>query len=351
MALKNFYNSKNVFVTGQTGFKGAWLSLWLTTLGTKVSGFALRSEKTSLYSLIKLNKKISSYYGDIKNIEKLKEVLKKTQPEIIFHLAAQPLVIDSYQDPVNTFTTNTLGTINLLEAARGIKSIKSIVIITTDKCYQNKEWDWPYRESDRLGGHDPYSASKAMAELATHSYKKSFFENENIGIATARAGNVIGGGDFGKHRLIPDIIRSIENKESLTLRSPDSIRPWQHVLDCLHGYLLLGKNLYQNPQKFSTSFNFGPKKTHTVNKITKRLTSEIGFENNINIEKRNYHEARILKLDTSKAEAMLNWKSFLSINATIKLTSLWYKSYLQKGDLEKESLKQIKVFNKLIHDN
>jgi len=351
MALKNFYNSKKVFVTGQTGFKGAWLSLWLHTLGAKVNGFALKPEKSSLYYLIKLNKKVNSYYGNLKNIKKLKEALQKSQPEIIFHLAAQPLVIDSYQDPINTFTTNAIGTINLLEAARGVKSIKSIIIITTDKCYQNKEWDWPYREDDKLGGHDPYSASKAMAELATESYKKSFFENENIGIATARAGNVIGGGDFGKHRLIPDIIRSIENRESLTLRSPDSIRPWQHVLDCLHGYLLLGQHLYKDPQKFSTSFNFGPRETHTVNKITKRLTSEIGFDNKIKTKTGNYHEAKILKLDTSKSEAMMNWQPFLNINETIKLTSLWYKSYLQKGDLEKESLKHIKVFNKIIHDN
>ncbi|MDA0902621.1 MAG: CDP-glucose 4,6-dehydratase, partial [Proteobacteria bacterium] len=280
VSLQEFYKDKKVFVTGHTGFKGSWFSLLLKSLGSDVTGYALDPETTrdSLFRLAKIDGKIKSHIADIRNFNSLKEILEETKPDIIFHLAAQPLVRESYKYPIYNYETNVMGTVNLLEAAKDLKSLKALVNVTTDKCYENKEWQWPYRENDPLGGYDPYSASKACSEIVTNSYRKSFFEVKNIGLASARAGNVIGGGDFSKDRIIPDIVESIKNNQNVTLRNPNAVRPWQHVLDVLYGYLLLGQKLYENPKEFSESFNFSPIENKEVNveEVVNSFISAIG---------------------------------------------------------------------------
>ena len=334
-----FYKNKKVFITGHTGFKGSWLCLLLKELGSNVTGYALapKSDNESLFNLAGINKKVDSHIADIRDYKKLKEILQSSKPDIIFHLAAQPLVRDSYEDPIYNYETNVMGTVNLLEAARDLKSLKAFVNITTDKCYENKEWLWPYRETDALGGHDPYSASKACSEIITSSYRKSFFEELNIGLSSARAGNVIGGGDFSKDRIIPDIIRSIKDNQKVILRNPNAVRPWQHVLDVLYGYLLLGQNLYNNPKEFSESFNFSPleNKEVVVEEVTKKFISSIGKGSyEIDSSKANLHEANMLKLDCSKAFRMLNWTPKFKTMEAISQTAIWYKNYLEKSDIE-----------------
>ena len=255
----NFWSGRSVFLTGHTGFKGGWLALWLTEMGAKVYGYSLDATTSpNFFKIVNLKDKIeNSTIGDIRNLSDLIKSIKAAKPSIIFHMAAQAIVRKSYDDPIETYTTNVIGTVNILEAARKVDTVEAIINITTDKCYENKEWNRPYQETDRLGGFDPYSSSKACSELVTDAYRNSFLKTE-IKVATARAGNVIGGGDWAQDRLLPDFFRSITNNEVLHIRSPDAVRPWQHVLDPLSGYLILAEKLIKNGNNFAGSWNFGP---------------------------------------------------------------------------------------------
>ena len=346
--LENFYNNKRVFLTGHTGFKGSWLALWLLMMGAKVSGFALEAEDESLFNILGIKHDLDgSIIGDIRDEQKVTKAIKDFQPEIIIHMAAQSLVRPSYIDPKLTYETNVIGTLNIFEAARKSGSVKTILNITTDKCYENRESHDPYKEEDHLGGYDPYSSSKACAEILTSSYRRSFFEKENIAVATARAGNVIGGGDFSRDRIIPDIFRSIRDEKIVSIRSPKAIRPWQHVLEPLNGYLILTKNLYQNPKSFSKSYNFGPNSDAevTVENLAKIFITEIGkgsYEINANAD---LHEAGILKLDNNKAKIELDWQPKLSFEETIFWTASWYKNYLVKTNIKEFTKKQIEQFS------
>jgi CDP-glucose 4,6-dehydratase len=336
--LKDFYKNKKVFITGHTGFKGSWLSLFLKYLGADLSGYALSPEdgRDNLYDLVGIDQIVRSNIADIRDIKLLREALNAAQPEIIFHLAAQPLVRDSYSDPVYNYETNVIGTVNLLEAAKTLKSVKAVVNITTDKCYENNEWYWSYRENDRLGGHDPYSASKACSEIVTNSYRQSFYHDLGIGLASARAGNVIGGGDFSKDRIIPDIISAICKNEEVTLRNPNAVRPWQHVLDVLNGYLLLGMKLYQVPKEYSESFNFSPLENQEVNveAVVQQFIS-VMKQGSYRVDKSaaKLHEAQMLKLDSSKAAKKLNWIPKYKAEKSITNTALWYKEFLDESDV------------------
>lgn len=258
----DFWTGKKVYMTGHTGFKGSWLSLWLLGMGVKVKGFSLQpNTNPALFTSINIGKGMESEIGDIRNLEQLTRSIITFNPDILIHMAAQPLVRFSYKEPVETYTTNVIGTVNVLEAARKCSNLKAIVCVTTDKCYENKEWEWGYRENEAMGGHDPYSSSKGCAELVISAYRRSFFSSNNTAsLASARAGNVIGGGDWSYKRLIPDVIKSIQNKKVILLRNPNFNRPWQHVLEPLYGYLILARKSYYNPKLYSTSYNFGPEK-------------------------------------------------------------------------------------------
>ena len=351
----SFYKGKKIFLTGHTGFKGAWLALWLKNLGADVTGYALPPEdnRGNFFNLIHLKDLIKSTEADIKDQKKLKKNLEKHQPEFIFHLAAQPLVLRSYDNPIETYDTNVMGTINILETARKIECVKAIVIITTDKCYENKNWIWPYRETDILGGHDPYSSSKAMTELAAISYYNSFFKRKNIGVATARAGNVIGGGDFSAFRIIPDIVEAISKNEAVILRNPYATRPWLYILDVLYGYMLLGKKLFQEPKKFSTPFNFAPKYSsdqYTVEYITKKFIHKMERGSyRYNDEKTYKHEASYLQLDANKARSLINWQPALSTEEAIQETAKWYNTFLDnKKKTYDLAIKQIAEYSSLL---
>jgi len=274
--LRAFYSAKKVFLTGHTGFKGAWLAWWLKELGAQVTGYSLPPEDTrgNLFKLSRLDGAVRSLTGDLCDRDSLRAALDLSGAELVFHLAAQPLVLRSYEDPYETYRSNTLGTVSLLDAVRLTPAVRAVVVVTTDKCYENKEWHWPYRENDELGGRDPYSSSKAMAELAVSAYRRSFLAERGVGLASARAGNVIGGGDYAAQRIIPDIVEAIGQDRPVLLRHPDSVRPWQHVLDALHGYLLLGRRLHAEPALYAEAFNFSPRDTspeHSVLAITRRF--------------------------------------------------------------------------------
>ena len=326
---KEFWQGKKVLLTGHTGFKGSWLTFWLNRMGADITGISLEPNTTpNLYSLLNIEKLCESIICDIRDKELLKSHIHRVQPEIIFHLAAQPLVRESYDSPLETFSINTLGTANLLDSLINLKSLKSVVVITTDKVYFNNEWDWPYREEDRLGGYDPYSASKAASELILESYKKSFFLNQGLSIASARAGNVIGGGDWSKDRLIPDAIKAWQNNKKLIIRSPNSIRPWQHVLDPLCGYILLAENLY-NTKITDAAFNFGPL-THeaaTVSQIVEKARKLYGYGliEYVN-DCSNKHEAGLLTLDIAKSIKILNHYPRWHLNIALEKSILWYKN-------------------------
>lgn len=351
MELENFYSGKKIFLTGHTGFKGAWMSLWLNKLGAKVVGYSLEADEESLFNLVEVEKSLEkSIIGDIRNSAEIAQAVKDFQPEIILHMAAQPLVRESYADPLTTYQTNVIGTLNVFEAARKAGSVKAVLSVTTDKCYENKERFESYKEEDALGGYDPYSSSKACAEILTASYRRSFFEKEGIFIASARAGNVIGGGDFSTDRIIPDIFRSVRSQKQVEIRSPNAIRPWQHVLEPLYGYLLLTKNLCEKGDVFAKAFNFGPNSAAEVNveNLTKLLLQNLETGSyKINEDASKLHEAGILKLDNSRAKSELNWHPKLSFEETIKLTADWYKNYLAgKIDMKKFTLDQIENFQK-----
>jgi len=327
----NFFKNKKIFITGQTGFKGSWLAFILSLYGAKVVGYGLKPKnKFDNFYLLELDKKIKNYYLDIRNQKKLKTILRKCNPDIIFHLAAQSLVKTSYKLPYYTFSTNILGTLNVLEELRYLKNLKSAVIITSDKCYKNKEKKFGYSESDEIGGEDPYSASKAAAENIFYSYLNSYYnKNLKFGLASARAGNVIGGGDWSNDRIIPDFIKSIWKKKKFTLRSPSSTRPWQHVFDLLRGYLLLSMKIYSN-KKFNGSWNFGPnKKNIKVIQIIQKLRETLKSNKKIFIKSdKNVKETGLLSLNIKKSKHLLKWKPKLDINKTIALTGEWYHGFL-----------------------
>lgn len=328
------YKNKKILITGHTGFKGSWLALWLSKIGAKIAGYSLAPEKLSHFNL--LNLPIKNYFGDINDAKFLKNAFKEFSPDIVFHLAAQPLVRDSYDDPVGTYTTNVIGSMNVYLAALNA-NVKSLVSITTDKVYENKEHLIGYCESDRLGGHDPYSSSKASVEIMTDSFRKSFLIDGRMLLATARAGNVIGGGDWARDRLIPDLVRNASMGIKTAIRNPHSIRPWQHVLEPLHGYLLLGEKLIQGNEKFSTSFNFGPKEegeatVSVVCELAKKKWDKIDI--NLIPDISNKHEANLLKLNTTKAESMLKWKATLTHEEAMDLTIDWYSSFYTDGKIK-----------------
>jgi len=331
----NFWKDKRVFITGHTGFKGSWLSILLNKLGSEVYGYALEPSKdNALYNELSLSSSINSTFGNILDYQFLKKIINSCQPEIIFHMAAQPLVRDSYVIPLETIQTNAIGTANLLDIVRGTPTVKALVNITTDKCYENEELGIPFKETDPLGGRDPYSASKACSEIITHAFRQSFFLNSNCKIATARAGNVIGGGDWSNNRLIPDMVMSLKESRNIILRNPNSIRPWQHVLDPLFGYIRLAEYL-SNHKKFDSAWNFGPSKQGFIDvyNLTKKFVSYWEFDEEIKIEEnlQEPYESKILKLDISKARAELNWEPIFDIDETIKITSEWYKNFYKDG--------------------
>jgi CDP-glucose 4,6-dehydratase len=349
-----FWSGRRVFITGHTGFKGAWLSFWLHSMGAKVGGYSLTpSEEPNLYSILQVESLIErSFFADIRKLGDLKAALIDFQPDILIHMAAQSLVRTSYIDPIDTFSTNVMGTVNILEAIRDINSVRAALIVTSDKCYENREWIWGYRESDSMGGFDPYSSSKGCAELVTAAYRQSFFSNPgNLAfckhIASARAGNVIGGGDWSVDRLIPDAIRAFIANEPLILRNPGSTRPWQHVLEPLSGYLMLAQELYKNRNEFATSWNFGPGDggTCSVKNAVDILAHEMGCPMHlIRIEGSDMHEAEKLKLDCSKAKMYLGWEPRWDLVSTIQATAEWYRGFLSKKNMIDVTLNQIGRF-------
>ena len=321
------YKNKKVLVTGHTGFKGSWLALWLTKLGAEVAGYSLPPEELSHFNL--LNLPIKNYFADINDENSLTKAFNEFAPDIIFHLAAQPLVRESYDDPMGTYKTNVLGSLNVYMAAVKSKT-KALVSITTDKVYENNEEDISFSEGDRLGGHDPYSSSKACVEIMTDSFRKSFLRDDKMLLATTRAGNVIGGGDWARDRLIPDLVRNASNNKKTEIRNPNSTRPWQHVLEPLHGYLLLGEKLLLNKKEFATSFNFGPNpegvaSVSQVFEMAQKKWDKIGIE--LIPDRSHKHEANLLKLDISKAADMLDWRPALTCEEAISLSINWYFSY------------------------
>ena len=352
----DFYRGKSVLVTGHTGFKGSWLSLWLNELGASVTGLAMPADTDpSHFELIGLVNRMRHIEGDIRNINDVKQAFSIAKPEIVFHLAAQALVRDSYSDPKTTFDTNIGGTINILETIRNSSTVRAAVIVTSDKCYENKEWVWGYRESDPLGGYDPYSASKGAAEIVCSAYRHSYFdkngEGPHLGLATARAGNVIGGGDWAKDRIIPDCVRALSGTEPIVVRNPEAIRPWQHVLDPLCGYLLIGARLWENPGKYCGSWNFGPQTTSqiTVRNLVERFIDAWGSgEIQAPPLKHTLHEANRLNLNIDKAVFELKWQPILDGSTAIDWTVNWYKSCRQFNNTFFElSVRQIREFIKL----
>jgi len=349
MVISEFYKNKRILITGDTGFKGSWLALWLNSLGAKVYGYALPAEiGNAHFNLLNLPNDITHIDGNLLDFDKLNQTFQDVQPKIVFHLAAQALVRLSYDKPQLTFETNVTGSVNILEAVRKTNSVKSLIYVTSDKCYKNKEWIWGYRENDELGGHDPYSASKAAAEIVFSSYRDSFFsKNKNIGVASVRAGNVIGGGDWALDRIIPDCIRSIMNKKEIEIRNPNATRPWQHVLEPLSGYMLLAKKLYEDPTQFSGSWNFGPtiESIKTVKELTEKTIGIFGKGSVIigNTDKQK-HEAGLLHLNCDKSNHQLAWNPVWNFEQTVKATIEWYKNYLNGENPKLLSLKNIDQF-------
>ncbi len=347
----NVYNGKTVLVTGHTGFKGSWLSIWLTMLGAKVVGYSLEpySERGNFEACHLHDRLYADIRGDVRDFEKLNETIKTHKPEIIFHLAAQALVRTAYQHPRETYETNIMGSINVLEAVRQNECVKTVVMITSDKCYENVEQIWGYKETDRMGGYDPYSASKGCAELAISSYRNSYFNPKDYAkhgkaIASVRAGNVIGGGDWSDNRLIPDCIRFIEAGKNIEIRNPIATRPWEHVLEPLSGYLKVGQKLIENPVEYATSFNFGPhiSANKTVLEVVRRLVEYYGKGKVVDASDPNaVHENTLLNLDVTKAYVMLQWEAKWGLQEAVEKTVDWYKEALNSQDMYDFCVKQI----------
>lgn len=344
----DFWRGKRVFVSGHTGFKGGWLCLWLQSMGAEVHGYALQPPTDPNFFTVAgvENGMASSTIADIRNYENLLAAIKSARPEIVLHLAAQPLVRYSYQNPVETFNVNVMGVVHLLEVVRTTGGVKAVVNVTTDKCYENREWPWGYRENEPMGGHDPYSSSKGCAELVTAAYRSSFFTEPGVAVATARAGNVIGGGDWAADRLLPDFLRAIDSGAALTIRAPGAIRPWQHVLEPLSGYLTLAEHLYLHGSAFAEPWNFGPADddAQTVGWIVEHLAScNPGMAWHCDTSSQP-HEANYLKLDSSKARSRLAWKPRWGLPTALDKTLKWHQAWRSRQDMRTVSLAQISEY-------
>lgn len=352
----NTWNGRRVFITGHTGFKGGWLALWLAYRGAIVRGFGLPPETNpSMFSSAQVSHVVDSVEGDIRDFEHLRSSLTEFAPEIVFHLAAQPLVRRSYFDPLSTYAINVMGTAHVLEAVRGAESVRAVVCVTTDKCYENHEWVWPYRETDRLGGHDPYSSSKACAEILSAAYHRSFLSVRGpslnpVALCTARAGNVIGGGDWSEDRLLPDLIRGLQSKRPVLIRHSKAVRPWQHVLDPLYGYILLAERLLHEPSRTSGAFNFGPSESDlwTVEQIANLAVAKWGGDTGWTTDSNpTVHEAHVLRLDSSRARSELQWKPKLTTEAALDWTIDWYRTAAECSDMSRETVRQIERYEKI----
>jgi len=347
----NFWNGRRVFLTGHTGFKGSWLSLWLQSLGAHVTGYALNPPTSpNLFEVANVASGMTSIIGNVQDKDHLSKILEQTRPEIVIHMAAQPLVRYSYENPVETYATNVMGTVNLLESIKQQDSVKVVLNVTSDKCYENREWVWGYREDEPMGGYDPYSNSKGCSELVTAAYRCSYFNPEKypehgVAVGSARAGNVIGGGDWASDRLIPDFIRSIVAGKTVIIRNPSAIRPWQHVLEPLSGYLLLAEAMYKKGPEFSQAWNFGPNDidAKSVEWIVNCLVSLWGDKASFKVDQNsaNFHEARFLKLDCSKARTILGWNSKWNASEAIERICAWHKAHLSGSDMRLYTLNEI----------
>jgi CDP-glucose 4,6-dehydratase len=352
-----FWKNRRVLITGHTGFKGSWLSLWLQHLGADVCGYALEPPtKPSLYNDAQVGNGMRSVIADIRDLASLQQTFVEFRPEIVLHLAAQPLVRASYEDPLGTYATNVMGTANLLEAVRCTKYVRAVVVVTTDKCYENKEWCWGYRESDALGGYDPYSNSKACAEFVVSAYRNSFFNptkygDHQVALASVRAGNVIGGGDWATDRLIPDIFRALGDDRQIHIRNPHAIRPWQYVLEPLRGYLLIAQKLCERGAEFGEAWNFGPelsdaKPVEWIVSYLAQMWGE-GAQWRIDDNREHPHEAQLLRLDWSKAASRLGWSPALHLDQALQMTVEWYKGHSQGKEMRAFTLQQIEAFSRL----
>lgn len=351
----SFWNNKRVFLTGHTGFKGSWLSLWLQQLGAKVTGYALNPPtEQNLFEIANVAHNMNSCLGDIRDYNALKKALDQASPEIVIHMAAQSLVHQSYENPVDTYFINIMGTVYLLEAIRFTKNIKAVIVVTSDKCYENREWLWGYRENEPMGGYDPYSNSKGCAELVTAAYRSSFFNldhHSNVAISTARAGNVIGGGDWAKDRLVPDIMKAFEQNHEMQIRNPSAIRPWQHVLEPLSGYLTLAEALYNFGPDFAEAWNFGPneEESRTVTWVVETLAKYWGQKAKWkSCLETNFHEANFLRLDISKAKSRLRWKPRLDLEQSLEMTVEWYQKRRAGNNMRDFTLQQILNYQALL---
>ena len=357
---KNIYKNKEVLITGHTGFKGSWLSLWFTRLGAKVIGYSLEPPtEPNLFESIGLEDKITHIIGDVRDEKHLISAFEKYQPEFIFHLAAQAIVRRSYYEPKLTYETNVMGTVNVLEAVRRIKSVRVCIIVTSDKCYENREWVYGYRETDPLGGYDPYSSSKGCAELVTAAYRKSFFnpkdygETHNVALSSVRAGNVIGGGDWGEDRIIPDCMGALSKGETIVIRNPSAIRPWQYVLEPLSGYLLLGTLMYKDGTRYGDAWNFGPNDESiiTVEELVKLVIKHWGSGSYTIDTSTHPHEAGFLKLDISKARSLLGWRPIYDVHEAVERTINWYKNFYNGiGELYENTVKEIREYANRMSD-
>jgi len=350
----SFWNGKRVFLTGHTGFKGGWLLLWLSSMGAKVTGYGLVPNTTpNFFEVARVSTDLEqSHIADIRDLEKVQKAMADARPDIVIHMAAQPLVRYSYANPVETYATNVMGTVHVLESIRHLDCVRAAVIVTTDKCYDNKEWVWGYRESEPMGGHDPYSNSKGCAELVTSAYRQSYFSPEKfnqhqVAIATARAGNVIGGGDWSEDRLIPDAIKAFEADKALVIRNPLATRPWQHVLEPLSGYLVLAQSLYQGGAKFDGAWNFGPRDedARSVQEVVNLLIKDWGSAATWTQDQSEQpHEAHSLKLDCSKVRQYLDWVPRWNLEQAIEKITQWHQAHQQQGNMHEISLKQIATY-------
>lgn len=353
---QKFWVGKRVLVTGHTGFKGSWLSIWLQTLGAEVFGFSLPEpvSKPSLFSEANVGIGMTSMAGDVREYQKVRNAISAVKPEIIIHMAAQPLVRCSYNNPIETYSTNVMGTVHMLEAARNIGSVRAFINVTTDKCYENKEWEWGYRENETLGGWDPYSSSKACSELVTSAYRRSFFEvGGGMALASARAGNVVGGGDWSTDRLVPDAFRAFEQNRPVVVRNPDAIRPWQHVLEPLRGYLTLAKGLFEHGKRFSEAWNFGPndEDARSVKWVVGELANHWGKDAKWELDRAKHpHEAHYLKLDISKVKCQLGWLPMWNISTALQKTTQWHKEWLSGASMRALCEEQIREYELEAHD-
>ena len=353
----SFWQSRRVLITGHTGFKGSWLSLWLQCLGARVVGYALDPPtRPNLFEVAKVADGMSSIAGDVLNKNDLHRIIVEHQPEVVFHLAAQSLVRESYRKPVETFSTNVMGLVHLLEAVRTIGGVRAVVCVTSDKCYQNREWVWGYREDEPMGGYDPYSSSKGCSELVAAAYRNSFFNESEysqhgIAVATARAGNVIGGGDWAKDRLLPDLIRSVISGQDIILRNPHAIRPWQHVLDPLAGYLMLAECLFKEGPRFGEAWNFAPAESHTVSQVVGQLLSLWGSQVCARHDQSHQpHEDHYMILDSTKARVKLEWKPILDLTASLSWIVEWVKRFQSGADMRSVIESQIEKYMEMAND-